>query len=351
MFTHVLSGVLDAFSQDIAIDLGTTHTFLYVQGRGVVCREPTMVAVHQNRRGDRQVIAVGREAKRMRGRTPSDIQVISPVRDGVIADFQITEALLRHLIIQVVGRSPVVGPNAMVCIPYGTTEVERRAMRESAEAAGARCVSLVDEPLAAAVGLGMDLSEPRGNMVVDVGGGTCEVSVLSLSGVVYARSVKVAGDQMDEAIVQHVRRHYGLLIGRATAEAAKIRFGSLAGPLGTQNVIVKGRDLASGFPRAVEFSQEELRMALADTGRLIAETVLTTLEKTPPELAGDIVDQGIVLIGGGAMLRGLDRVLRDATGIPAILAEDPMAAMVVGSGRVMEEEWVFEDTSSRLSVG
>jgi rod shape-determining protein MreB len=351
MFTQVFSGVLDAFSQDLAIDMGTGNTYLHVAGRGVVCREPTVVAVFQNRRGERQVIAVGTEAKAMLGRTPSDIQVVRPVRDGVIADFEIAEALLRHLLHQVVGQSPVVRPNAMVCIPYGTTEVEKRAMRESAESAGVRHVHLVEEPIAAAVGLGMNIAEAQGNMVVDVGAGTTEISVLSMSDIVYARTLRVAGDVFDDALARYLRVQHGLFVGPRTAEALKIQLGSAVRPRNPRTLMVKGRDLSSGFPRALEVHAEEVYLALMDSIHLIVEGVLGALEKTPPELAGDIVDRGIVLTGGGAMLQGLDRALREATGIPVILAEDPMAVVVTGCARAMETRQEVEVTGMlRLST-
>ena len=351
MFSSVFSGVLDAFSQDLAIDLGTGNTYIHVKGRGVVCREPTVVAVFQNRRGERQVIAVGREAKAMLGRTPGDIQVIRPVRDGVIADFEIAEALLSHLLHQVVGRSPVVGPNAMVCIPHGTTEVEKRAMRESAEAAGARVVHLAESPIAAAIGAGMDISEAEGNMVIDIGAGTTEISVLSMSDIVYARSLRVAGESLDDALVQYLRRQHGLLIGPRTAEELKIRLGCAQPPKTVETMEVKGRDLASGFPRSMEVGSDEVRVALADSVRLVLEGVLHALEKTPPELASDIVDRGIVLTGGGALLRGMDRALRETTGVPVIVAEDPLAVVVSGSARMLEGRLEIETTGLRMNVG
>jgi rod shape-determining protein MreB len=351
MFSSVFSGVLDAFSQDIAIDLGTGNTYIHVKGRGVVCREPTVVAVFQDRRGERQVIAVGGEAKCMLGRTPSDIQVIRPVREGVIADFEIAEALLCHLLHQVVGRSPVVGPNAMVCIPHGTTEVEKRAMRESAEAAGARVVHLVESPIAAAIGVGMEIGEAEGNMVVDMGAGTTEVSVLSMSDIVYSRSLRVAGESLDAALVQYLRQQYGLLIGPRTAEDLKIRLGCARPPTEVQYMVVKGRDLASGFPRALKLGSDEVHLALVDSVRLVLEGVHHALEKTPPELASDIVDRGIVLTGGGALLRGMDRALRESTGVPVIVAEDSLAALVSGSARVLEGRLETETTGLRMKVG
>jgi len=335
MFQNVFSGVLDAFSQDLAIDLGTSNTYIYAKGRGVVCREPSVVAVHQNSRGERQVIAVGREAKAMLGRTPWDIQVVRPIRDGVIADFEITEAMLKYLLTSW-GAKAQIKPRAMVSIPYGTTEVERRAMRECAETAGVRQVQLIEEPLAAAIGVGMNIGQPQGHMLIDVGGGTTEVAVMSMSEIVYSRSIRVAGDQIDEAITQYLKRTEGLLVGPRTAEELKIRLASALPENRTQSTWVKGRDLVSGYPRAVRVSRAQMEEAVAECVQLILETVLSTLEKTPPELASDIVDTGIVLTGGTSLLRNLDRALTRATGVPVVRAEDPMSTVVSGSFAAIE---------------
>jgi len=335
MFQNVFSGVLDAFSQDLAIDLGTSNTYIYAKGRGVVCREPSVVAVHQNSRGERQVIAVGREAKAMLGRTPWDIQVVRPIRDGVIADFEITEAMLKYLLTSW-GAKAQIKPRAMVSIPYGTTEVERRAMRECAETAGVRQVQLIEEPLAAAIGVGMNIGQPQGHMLIDVGGGTTEVAVMSMSEIVYSRSIRVAGDQIDEAITQYLKRTEGLLVGPRTAEELKIRLASALPENRTQSTWVKGRDLVSGYPRAVRVSGAQMEEAVAECVQLILETVLSTLEKTPPELASDIVDTGIVLTGGTSLLRNLDRALTRATGVPVVRAEDPMSTVVSGSFAAIE---------------
>jgi len=335
MFQNVFSGVLDAFSQDLAIDLGTSNTYIYAKGRGVVCREPSVVAVHQNARGERQVIAVGREAKAMLGRTPWDIQVVRPIRDGVIADFEITEAMLKYLLTSW-GAKGQIKPRAMVSIPYGTTEVERRAMRECAETAGVRQVQLIEEPLAAAIGVGMNIGQPQGHMLIDVGGGTTEVAVMSMSEIVYSRSIRVAGDQIDEAITQYLKRTEGLLVGPRTAEELKIRLASALPENRTLSTWVKGRDLASGYPRAVRISGAQIEEAVAECVQLILETVLSTLEKTPPELASDIVDTGIVLTGGTSLLRNLDRALTRATGVPVVRAEDPMSTVVSGSFAAIE---------------
>jgi rod shape-determining protein MreB and related proteins len=337
MFSSVFSGVLGAFSHDVAIDLGTANTLIYLRGRGVVCSEPSVVAVHQNRRGEREVIAVGTEAKAMIGRTPGDILAIRPLRDGVIADFEVTEAMLRHFIRQACGRSKMVRPRAVICIPYGTTEVEKRAVRESAESAGAREVHLLEEPLAAAIGAELDVTEPHGNMIVDIGGGTTEVAVISLSGIVYSRSVKVGGDAMDEAIVQYLKRHRGLIIGPRTAEEVKISIGTAVAERQPAELMVKGRDMSTGFPTQIGVTSEEVRRALAESVQLIVDTVISALERTPPELASDIVDKGLVMTGGGALLKDLDRALRDATGLPVIIADNPLDAVVLGSGRALEQ--------------
>jgi rod shape-determining protein MreB len=352
MFQNVFSGVLDVFTQDLAIDMGTSNTYIYSKGRGVVCREPSVVAVHQSARGERQVIAVGREAKAMLGRTPWDIQVVRPIRDGVIADFEITEAMLRYLLRGLGGRGQL-KPRAIVSIPYGTTEVERRAMRECAESAGLRQVQLIEEPLAAAIGVGMDIGQPRGNMLIDVGGGTTEVAVVSMSEIVYSRSIRVGGDQMDDSIVQYLKRTEGLLVGPRTAEELKIRLGSALREKRGQTTWVKGRDLASGYPRAVRIRSEQVEEAVSECVQLIVETVLSTLERTPPELASDIVDTGFVLTGGTAMLRNLDRALSLATGVPVVRAEDPMSTVVTGSFMALERmpKRMERQAGLRLQVG
>ncbi len=337
MFSSVFSGVVDAFSHDVAIDLGTANTLIYLRGRGVVCSEPSVVAVHQNRQGDREVIAVGSEAKNMLGRTPGDILAIRPLKDGVIADFEVTEAMLRHLLQLSCGRNKMIRPRAVVCIPYGTTEVEKRAVRESAESAGVREVHLLEEPLAAAIGAELDVTKPHGNMVVDIGGGTTEVAIISLAGIVYSRSVKVGGEAMDDAIVQYLKRHRGLLVGPRTAEDIKIRIGTAFNRSRPLELDVTGRDLSTGFPTVMTVTSEEVRQALQESVQLIVDTVIHALERSPPELASDIVDTGLVMTGGGALLRDLDRALRDATGLPVIVADNPMDAVVVGSGRALEQ--------------
>ena len=325
------------FSQDMAIDLGTANTLVYVKGRGVVFNEPSVVAVHHDRKGNKNVVAVGHAAKSMLGRCPQDIQAIRPLKDGVIADFEVTEAMLRHCIERVTGRRSFVAPRMMVCIPYGTTEVEKRAVRESAESAGAREVHLIEEPIAAAIGADLPITEPTGNMIVDIGGGTTEVAVISMAGIVYSRSIKVGGDHMDDAIAQHLRRRHDLLIGPRTAEAIKIALGNAVSDGNVTEYRVKGRDLVRGFPRVVTIHSEEVREALEEPVQLIVDTVVASLERTPPELLGDIVDRGIIMTGGGALLRRLDTAISEATGLPVIVAEDPLSAVVKGSGRALED--------------
>ncbi len=337
---RLFSGVLGALSQDMAIDLGTTTTRVHVRKRGVMCAEPSMVALYADPRGERRVLAVGTEARAMWGRTPSDIEVVRPLREGVIADFEVTEALLRLLMHQCMGPNHVVRPRAVLTVPYGTTEVEKRAMRECAEAAGAREVHLVEEVLAAAIGAGLDVTEPHGNMVVDIGGGTTEVAVVSLGGIVYSRSLKVGGEQMDEALTTHLEQVRGLRIGPVTAENLKTGLGSAherARFDGERVAQVSGRDVVTGFPRGLEVHADEVRGALAGIVHLIVETLLAALDKTAPELAADIVDKGVVLTGGGAQLRGLDRALGEATGLPVVVAEDPGNAVARGAGQTLEE--------------
>lgn len=333
----MLSSVLGLFSQDMAIDLGTANTLVYVKGRGVVCNEPSVVAIHHDRKGNKSVVAVGTPAKAMLGRCPSDITAVRPLKDGVIADFEVTEAMLRHFIERVNGRRSFVSPRMVVCIPYGTTEVEKRAVRESAESAGAREVHLIEEPLAAAIGAGLPIMEPCGNMVIDIGGGTTEVAIIALGGIVYSRSIKVGGDHMDEAITQHIRRRHDLLIGPRTAEAIKLELGNALFDGQVTEMLVKGRDLVRGFPRTVTVHSDEIREALEEPVQLIVDAVCASLEKTPPELIGDIMERGIVMTGGGSQLRHLDHVLSHASGLPVLVAEDPQSAVVKGSGRALED--------------
>jgi rod shape-determining protein MreB len=334
----IFESLFGLFSNDLAIDLGTANTLVYVKGEGIVCNEPSVVAVQRGARGGRRVLAVGVEAKKMVGRTPGNIFAIRPLKDGVIADFEITEAMLRAFIRKSHNnRKTFVYPRIIICVPFGITEVEKRAVKESAESAGAREVYLVEEPMAAAIGAGLPITEPTGNMIVDIGGGTTEVAVISLAGVVFSRSVRVGGDKMDEAIAQYIKRKYNLLVGERTAELIKITIGSAYPGQEIQTMEIKGRDLVNGVPKTVEISDEEIRDSLLEPINQIVETVRVGLERTPPELASDIIDRGIVLAGGGALLRNLDVLLREETGLPVMLADDPLTAVVVGAGKVLDE--------------
>ena len=335
----MLSRLFGFLSADMAIDLGTANTLVYVKGRGIVLNEPSVVAI-ADVRGRKQVLAVGEEAKMMLGRTPMNIAAIRPLRDGVIADFEAAGEMVRYFIRKVQGGRSLSSPLVVVCVPSGSTAVERRAIGESAEAAGARKVLLIEEPMAAAIGAGLPVTEPSGSMIVDIGGGTTEVAVISLGGVVYARSARVGGDRMDEAIAVSIRRQFNLLIGESTAERIKLEVGAAAPPEdGEEGPIceVKGRDLADGVPREVYVSRRQMAESLAEPVAQIIEAVRVALENTPPELAGDIVDRGIVLTGGGALLHGLDTVLREATGLPVIVAEEALSCVALGTGRALEE--------------
>jgi rod shape-determining protein MreB len=333
----ILDSLIGYFSNDLSIDLGTANTLVYLKGKGIVANEPSVVAVHKDARGSRRVLAVGEEAKKMLGRTPGSIVAIRPMRDGVIADFEITEAMLRYFIRKAHKRKTLLRPRIIICVPFGVTEVEKRAVRESAESAGAREVYLIEEPMAAAIGAGLPVTEPTGNMIVDIGGGTTEVAVISLAGIVYSRSIRIAGDKMDEAILQYIKRKYNLLIGESSSERIKIQIGN-AYPTGENRTMeVRGRDLVVGIPKSVEIHEDEVREALAEPVAAIVEAVKMTLERTPPELAADIADKGIVLSGGGSLLRSLDILIREETGLPVIIADDPMCAVVLGSGKVLDE--------------
>jgi rod shape-determining protein MreB len=324
------------FSNDLAIDLGTATTLIYLKGKGIVSCEPSVVAVARDARGEKRVLAVGRDAKEMLGRTPGNIQAIRPLRDGVIADFEITEAMLRYFITRAHNRRTLVKPRIVICVPFGITEVEKRAVRESAESAGAREVHLIEEPMAAAIGAGLPITEPSGNMVVDIGGGTTEVAVISLAGIVYSQSVRVGGDKLDEAIVAYMKRKYNLAIGEQTAERIKISIGN-AYPLEQQATMeVKGRDMVAGVPKTVVVNSDEIREALSEPINAIVEAVLLALERTPPELAADIVDKGVVLTGGGALLKNIDVLLREETGLPVMVSDDPISAVVLGSGKTLD---------------
>ncbi len=330
-----LDPILGWFSNDLAIDLGTANTLVYVKGKGIVLSEPSVVAVRKNARDRNKVLAVGREAKMMLGRTPGNIIAIRPMKDGVIADFEITEAMLRHFIRKVHNRRSLIRPRIIVCVPSGITPVEKRAVRESAESAGAREVYLIEEPMAAAIGAGLPITEPICNMIVDIGGGTTEVAVISLAGIVYSRSVRVGGDKMDEGILQYVKRNYNLLIGERTAEIVKTTIGN-AFPGEMETMDVKGRDLVTGIPKIISINSDEVRQAIQEQIDTIVATVKTALEQTPPELAADIVDRGIHLTGGGALLKNLDVLLHQETGLPIKICEDPLATVVLGSGRALD---------------
>jgi rod shape-determining protein MreB len=324
------------FSNDLAIDLGTATTLIYVKGKGIVSCEPSVVAVARDSRGDKRVLAVGREAKEMLGRTPGNIEAIRPLRDGVIADFEITEAMLRYFITRAHNRRSWVKPRIIICVPFGITEVEKRAVKESAESAGAREVYLIEEPMAAAIGAGLPITEPSGNMVVDIGGGTTEVAVISLAGIVYSQSVRVGGDKMDDAIVAYMKRKYNLAIGEQTAERIKMTIGNAYSLDEQLTMEVKGRDMVAGVPKTVVVNSDEMRDALAEPINSIVEAVLLALERTPPELAADIVDKGVVLTGGGALLKNMDVLLREETGLPVMVSDDPISAVVLGSGKTLD---------------
>ncbi len=334
MFLNSLFGL---FSNDLAIDLGTANTLIYVKHEGIVSNEPSVVAVQKNDRGGKRVLAVGAEAKKMLGRTPGSIVAIRPLKDGVIADFEITEAMLRYFIHKVHNRNTLVRPRIIIGVPFGITEVEKRAVRESAESAGAREVYLIEQPMAAAIGAGLPITEPTGNMIVDIGGGTTEVAVISLSGIVFSRSVRVGGDKMDEAISQFIKRKHNLLVGERTAELIKITIGSAYPGDEIQTMEIKGRDLVAGIPKTVMITDEEIRDSLLDPINQIVEAVRVSLERTPPELASDIVDRGIILSGGGALLRSLDSLLKEETGLPVMLADDPLTSVVMGAGKTLDE--------------
>jgi rod shape-determining protein MreB len=333
----MFGSLLGALSSDMAIDLGTANTLVYVKGRGIVLNEPSVVATI-NRGGKKQVRAVGNDAKMMLGRTPGNIEAIRPMRDGVIADFEIAEEMIKHFIRKVHNRRSFANPMIIVCVPSGSTAVERRAIQESALSAGARRVFLIEEPMAAAIGAGLPVTEPTGSMVVDIGGGTTEVAVLSLGGIVYSRSVRVGGDKMDEAIIAYIRRHQNLLIGEASSERIKKEIGSAAPPAEGNGITldIKGRDLLNGVPKEITITQRHISEALAEPVGAIVEAVKVALEATPPELAADIVDKGIVLTGGGSLLAGLDQVLREETGLPVSIADDPLSCVALGTGRVLE---------------
>jgi len=331
----LLDRVLGFFSSDIGIDLGTANTLVYVKGQGVVLCEPSVVAIDKV---THTVLAVGEEAKRMLGRTPGNIVAIRPMKDGVIADFDITEAMLRYFIRKVHRRNNLVSPRVVIAVPSGITEVEKRAVKDSAERAGARNpVYLVEEPIAAAIGVGLPIQEPAGNMIIDIGGGTTEIAVISLSGIVFSKSIRIGGDEFDESIIMHLKKTYNLMIGERTAEEIKIRVGS-AYPLDEETTLdVKGRDILAGLPKTVTITSEEIREALSEPLTSILEAVRLALERTPPELSADLIDRGLILAGGGALLRGLDKLISEETGLPVHVADDPLTAIALGTGRYLNE--------------
>ena len=341
----LLDSILGLFSNDLAIDLGTANTLVYVKGKGIVLNEPSVVAVRKGHRGGNKILAVGKEAKIMLGRTPGDIVATRPMKDGVIADFDMTETMLRYFIRKVHNRRSLARPRIIISVPSGITQVEKRAVRESAESAGAREVFLIEEPMAAAIGADLPVTEPTSNVVLDIGGGTTEVAVISLAGTVYSRSVRVAGDKMDEAILQHIKRKYNLLIGLQMAELIKTMVGS-AYPMDEPECIeVKGRDLVTGIPKILTIDSEEVRKAISEQVKAIVETVRITLEQMPPELSADVVDKGIVLTGGGALLKNLDVLLREETRLPITITDDPLTTVVLGAGKVLDNLSILKEVT------
>jgi rod shape-determining protein MreB and related proteins len=333
----MFDSIFGLFSSDMAIDLGTANTLVYVKGRGVILSEPSVVAVKRDLRRGSRIVAVGTDAKKMLGRTPDNIEAIRPMKDGVIADFEVTEAMLKHFIFKIHQRRFLVKPRIVICIPSGSTQVEMRAVRDAAKSAGAREVYLVQEPIAAAVGANLPITEPRSSMIVDIGGGTTEVAVISMSDIVYSKSLRVAGDKIDLAIIGFLKRKYNLLIGERTAELVKMTIAS-ACPESEESILeVKGRDLLAGIPKIVALRSNEVVEAISGPVQAILETVKTALEQTPPELAADIVDNGIVLTGGGSLLKNLDWLIRRETGLPVAVADDPLSTVVLGSGRMIED--------------
>ncbi len=340
----ILDTVLSWVSNDLAIDLGTANTLVYVKGKGIVLNEPSVVALQKD---TGRVLKVGKEAKIMVGRTPGNIVAIRPMKDGVIADFQYTEAMLRYFIQKVHNRKSLIRPRIIISVPSGVTQVERRAVRDSAQSAGAREVYLIEEPMAAAIGAGLPITEANGNMVIDIGGGTTDVAVISLAGIVFSKSVRTGGNEMDEAIIQAIKKKHNLLVGERSAEEIKIEIGSAYPMEENKQMEVKGRDLVSGIPKTIVISEEEIRDALDEPVSKIVDTVKIALENTPPELAADIVDKGIILAGGGALLRGFDILLREETNLPITIADDPLSTIVLGAGQALNEIELLRQISIR----
>jgi rod shape-determining protein MreB len=343
----IFDSFLSLFSNDMGIDLGTANTLVYLKGQGVVLCEPSVVAIEK---GTKNVLAVGEEAKRMLGRTPGNIIAIRPMKDGVIADFEITEKMLRYFIKKICGSKKLVPPRIVIAVPSGITEVERRAVQDSAERAGARSpVYLIEEPIAAAIGVGLPITEPGGNMIVDIGGGTTEIGIISLGGVVYSKSIRIGGDEFDQSIIQHMKKTYNLMIGEPTAEKVKIAIGS-AYPLEEEKKMeVKGRDILAGLPKTITITSEEIREALSEPISSILDAARIALDKTPPELSADLVDRGLILAGGGSLLRGLDKLLSEETGLPVHIADDPLTAIAIGTGRALAEVNSLKRLTSEVS--
>ena len=326
-------------TKDMGIDLGTANTLVYIKGQGIVVREPSVVAIRDD---SKAVLAVGEEAKRMIGRTPGNIVAIRPMKDGVIADFDVTQSMLSYFIQKAAAKKGVVSPRIAICVPFGVTEVEKRAIEEAARQAGAKDAFLIEEPMAAAIGAGLRIEEPEGNMVVDIGGGTSEIAIISLGGIVTAKSIRLGGDELDEAIVSYVKKEYSLMIGERTAEEVKIRIGSAYKEGEEVEMEIRGRDLISGLPKTMQISSSEVRDALREPVNSIVDGIKSTLEKTPPELASDIMENGIMLTGGGALLKGLDKLVKEETGMPVKIAENPLDCVAIGTGKSVEDQEIFE---------
>ena len=343
----IFNKLIGLFSNDLSIDLGTANTLVIAKGRGIIINEPSVVAVKTERNGQQKFLAVGKEAKEMVGKTPGNIKAIRPMRDGVIADFDMTEKMIRKFIEKAHGRTSLISPRIIICVPYGLTQVERKAVRDSAISAGAREVYLIEEPMAAAIGAGIDIRQPQGNLVVDIGGGTTEIGVASLGGLVLSKSIRVAGDKIDKAIVDFVKKKYNLLIGERSAEDIKINIGTAIGLDEDLSMVVNGRDQVEGLLSSIELTSEDAREAMREPLKEIAEALRDVLEKMPPDLAGDIVNHGIILTGGGALIRGLDKYLSDMVKIPVYVADEPLLAVARGTGRALEEidmlQELFED--------
>lgn len=344
----IFNRIWGLFCNDLAIDLGTATTLVYVKGKGIVLCEPSVVAVRKDPRGISKVVAVGSDAKNMLGKTPGSIQAIRPMRDGVIADFDVVKEMLRYFITKVHNRGTLVRPRVIISVPSGITPVERRAVKESAESAGAREIYIMEEPMSAAIGAGLPVTEPICNMIVDIGGGTTEVAIISLSGIVYSNSVRIAGNEIDEAILHYIKREYNLLIGERTAELIKMTIGTAYPEEVEKTIDVKGRDLIGGVPKILTISSEEIRKAISEPIETIVGAVMTALEQTPPELAADIVDKGIVLAGGGALLKNLDILLREKTGLPIIVPDDPISAVVLGTGMALDDIDLLRSIGARI---